>query len=330
VHSGDRRLAAQARLRPLLYPLAWAYGGVQALRRGAYRIGLLRSRRVDISVVSIGSLLAGGSGKTPFAAYVAEMCGEKRVAILSRGYGGRYADSVRVEVDSDPVQCGDEPVLLARGGSADVWVGKDRAALALRLASDYEIFILDDGYQHLGLYRDLNVCLVPAGPPEPILPAGLMREGRRALRDADFVVAVDARPEWLEKYYRGASGIIRLSPGPWQSKYGPFSPPEKVLAFGGVARPERFLASLSRFQLTDHVLFADHHLFTAPELDALWRRAQETGAEALVTTAKDAVRIERPPDSLPLYWRDVTVDWQAGREEFERLLAKVLSGKTDV
>jgi len=330
VEQADRRLAAQRRYRPLLQPLAWGYSGIQTFRRRAYRSGLMQSAAVSIPVISVGSLHAGGSGKTPFTAFLCDQLSNHRVAILSRGYSGTYDASQQVTADSDPRVCGDEPVLLARRCRADVWVGRDRAQLARQVERDYDVLMLDDGYQHLRLRRDLNICMVPNLPEESVLPAGLMRERGSALVDADFVVAVAALPEWVRRYYDGPLGIVEFAPGSWQSARGSGDPPDTVLAFAGIARPERFISSLERFRLTEHVLFPDHHTFTDAELADLWHRAAQGGAEALVTTAKDAVRIGGFPEGLPVFWRDVEVQWVDGEAQFTRLLAGVLSESAKV
>jgi tetraacyldisaccharide 4'-kinase len=300
---------------------------MQSARRSLYRYSLLPRARVDKPVISIGSLFAGGAGKTPFARYLSAELSPRRVAILSRGYKGDYSGQMRVNANSDPGTCGDEPVLLARQSPTHVWIAKNRSALAKSLSPDYDVFILDDGYQHLPLRRDLNICLLPDVPLDSVLPAGLLREWPDALRDADFVVGIQAVPAWARDYYDGPSGVIDLRPGLWESGNGSSAPPRRVLAFCGVARPDRFMTSLREFQLTESLVFADHHPFTSSELERLWKRAVQSGAQALVTTAKDAVRISKTPGSLPLFWRDVDVVWKSGRAGFEARLAKVISGR---
>lgn len=320
--AGDIRLRWQRRLRPLLWPAARCYSGIQKARRYAYRRGLLRPVECGRPVVSVGSLLAGGSGKTPFVLHLAARLATAtyRVAILSGGFGGRARKPGRVERGSDPQSCGDEPLLLARATPAAVWIGRNRADLARRLANDYDLFLLDDGYQHLRLSRAFNICLVPNQPVGDILPAGLWRERPSALVDADFVACVEDVPGWLCDFYAGPVGTVEFGPGEWHSGSEPATPPARVLAFCGIARPERFLATLAGFELRDTALFRDHHRYTAGDLDTLWARASRTGAEALVTTAKDAVRIRSAVEGLPLFWRDVSLRWNSREDEFARCL----------
>jgi tetraacyldisaccharide 4'-kinase len=319
--SRDARLAWQRRLGPLLAPAGWGYSTIQRIRRLAYRRGWLQAHSCAKPVISVGSLLAGGSGKTPFVVHLADRLAAHRVAILSRGFGGQARAPFKVERDADPRMCGDEPLLLKRRTSAAVWVYSNRAQLARQLVNDYDLFLLDDGYQHLTLRRNLNICLVPDLPLGAVLPAGLWREGPSALADADFVVALNDLPNWLKAHYTGPVARVELVPGDWQSHAGHGVPPRRVLAFCGIARPERFIESLAEYDVVESVHFADHHAYTDAELDSLWRRALDLGAEALLTTAKDVVRIGRVPSGLPLYFRDVSVRWIQGEALFGQALA---------
>jgi tetraacyldisaccharide 4'-kinase len=278
-------------------------------------------------VISVGSLLAGGAGKTPFVVHLAGRLSTYRAAVLSRGYGGREPEYGRVGADADPRLAGDEPVLLARRAGIPVWVGHDRAAVAQRLSSAYEVFILDDGFQHLRLKRALDICLVPDLPLDAVLPAGLWRESPGALADADFVVCTPRAPVWLSRHYAGPVGLVDFVPGAWQSAGGAGPPPARALAFSGIARPERFLGSLDGFELVGSETFPDHHAYSPADLKALWRKADKLGAGALLTTAKDAVRVPSSvaaESGIPLYWRDVDLVWIGGEEDFASILRAAL------
>lgn len=289
-------------------------------RRFGYARGVPATVRVDRPVISVGSLLAGGTGKTPLVAHLARHFAATKTAILSRGYGGSYRGRRQVEKDCPPDVCGDEPVLLARTCPADVWVARDRAALAVELSPRYELFLLDDGYQHLKLERFLNICLLPAEEPGPLLPAGLWREGTGALGAADVVVALDRWPAWVDSYYEGPRVTAALRPGPWQSVRGG-QPAGAVFALCGVARPARFLDSLADLDVRGRAVFADHHPYSASDKSDLVARARQAGAAALVTTAKDAVRLGEI--DLPLFWRDVEVHFTEGEQEFAVFLDSV-------
>jgi tetraacyldisaccharide 4'-kinase len=316
----DRRLLWQRRLSSWLSPASWLYGAAVRARRRAYDAGLLPTVRVDRPVISVGSLLSGGTGKTPMVAHLARRFRARRVAVLSRGYGGSYRGEQQVTRDSQPAWAGDEPVLLARTCPADVWVARDRARLAQRLAGRYDLFLLDDGYQHLKLERFLNICLLPHEHPGRLLPAGLWREGASALAAADLVVALAAWPDWLAEYHEGPRITVELRPGAWQSAAGVGEPGGAVFAFCGVARPERFWQSLCDLDVRGTAAFPDHHLYTPQELQWLSDAARAQAATALVTTAKDQVRLAALPLALPLFWRDLEVRFLEGEQDFEAFL----------
>jgi tetraacyldisaccharide 4'-kinase len=319
IATGDPRLTLQRAVRPVLYPAAWLYASGQAARRLVYRRGLLNARAVDKPVVSVGALCAGGVGKTPFVRHVVGRLDASRVAILSRGYGGGYRGHLQVQPDTDVQQAGDEPVLLARTTTAAIWLGRDRARLARELAPQYDVFLLDDGYQHLRLARDLNLCLVPDEPWGPALPAGLWREGPRALRDAHMVIGAGALPAWATRHHNGPTGVITFRPGPWRTRGPDTALPERIFAFCGIARPQRFFTSLHPDSVVGTRAFPDHHVLTRTDLKALTAAAKRAGAGGLVTTAKDAVRLPAIRE-LPVYWRDVAVEWLEGEAEFAALL----------
>jgi tetraacyldisaccharide 4'-kinase len=248
-----------------------------------------------------------------------------KVAILSRGYGGTRVEPDQVTVASEAGVVGDEPVLLFETCDADVWVARKRAPLAEHLAGRYDVMLLDDGYQHLALERYLNICVLPQGPPGRILPAGLWREGPGALRFADLVIATELWPDWIGDFYSGPEVVVSFEPGPWQSRSGLVEPSGASLAFCGIARPDRFFHSLDSLDVRAQIPFADHHLFTQEDLAALERKARAYGADALVTTAKDAVRLRSYEPDLPLFWRDVEVRIVQGEVELKAALDDVLT-----
>jgi tetraacyldisaccharide 4'-kinase len=322
---GDRRLVWQERMAPWLVPASLIYGAIQRSRRWAYGNGVFSCVRLDRPVVSVGSLLAGGTGKTPLTVFLARLWTARRVAVLSRGYGGSYSGELLVTPQTPTDLAGDEPVLLARSCPADVWVAHDRAQLALRLADRYDLFILDDGYQHLALERFLNICVLPHELPGRLLPAGLWREGPGALRAADLVVALDAWPDWIDDYYEGPRVVIRLERAPWCNALGHSHPSGPVFAFCGVARPKRFLRSLGDLVVTGSATWPDHHSYSESDLLQLQASARKSGATALVTTAKDAVRIGARRLDMPLFWCDVNVTVSQGEADFRAFLDDLIN-----
>lgn len=302
--------------------LSELYARVAARRRRWYERHPDARRRLSRPVVSVGALAAGGRGKTPVAALVAGMLRDagQRPAILSRGYGRRVrADGVVVVRDSDRVRAGvetagDEPRMLAeRLAGVPVLVGDDRY-LAGRLAETRlgaTVHVLDDGFQHLPLARDLDLLLV--SPPDAdgrTLPWGRLRERTDTARLADALI-VDARDTTASAAVAARFGVARsfrlrrtlgeprlVGNGPPPEGDVPAEPAAvgvegRVLAVAGIAEPERFTHALGAagFDVAGLLAFADHHRFTASDVRRIAERAASLGVRFVLTTEKDAVRL---------------------------------------
>ncbi|HEV7427955.1 MAG TPA: tetraacyldisaccharide 4'-kinase [Thermoanaerobaculia bacterium] len=251
----------------LLKPFELLWRGVNRLRRALYRRGILKSKRLPRPVISVGNLAAGGAGKTPAVITIARYLEKRgfRVAVLTRGYG-RAGNASGLVTSLDAAKFGDEPVLLkSKLKNIDVIVGSKRHQNAIHFlnSNDCDLFILDDGFQHLQLARDADVA-IDAG-------SGVMREGRSALIDADFII-----PRRL-----------RLTVPPDLAD-------RRVFAFAGLADNEQFFASLRAhgIDIAGTRSFRDHHRYTAADVAAIKDAARVAGAEAVVTTEKDAVKID--------------------------------------
>lgn len=304
---------AQRLARAPLVPCAWLYGGGAWLARSARERGWLRRRRVPVRVVSVGNLVVGGTGKTPFAAWLATSLARRghKVALASRGYGRSGREPVHVVSDGRYVrgsldQAGDEPMWLAgHAQGVPVLVGSDRGLVALRALSAFgtNVVVLDDGFQHHRLARDVDlVCFDGAfglGNGH-VLPRGPLREPAGALRRADGIVVVDgplppadaARIAGLAPAARSvavsrrAASLRPLAGGGAQAPGALEGASVGLLA--GVARPQavrRTLAALGARVVTER-LFPDHHRYTARDLAGLAR-----DAALWVTTEKDAVKL---------------------------------------
>jgi tetraacyldisaccharide 4'-kinase len=288
------------------------YGAVARRRRVRFDAPGAR-RRLARPVVSVGGLSVGGSGKTPVVATLAAALRDRgeRPVILSRGYARRRVlDGVVVVSDAADVRApvavsGDEPQMLARQvPGVPVLVCPDRY-LAGRLAErrfGATLHLLDDGFQHLALARDVEILVVdPRDLDDELLPFGRLREPLDAARAADAVVVPGTTAEAAEVAARlGVGQTFAATPG-----YGPLVavttgaavPAEgaAVAAFAGIARPERFFEALGArgFDVVLTRAFRDHHAYRPADLRRLAAAARAAAAEALVTTAKDAVRL--PP-----------------------------------
>ena len=310
--------------RLVLSALAGGYRGLLGARRWLYDRRLLHSRTLPCPVVSIGNLTVGGTGKTPAVELAAQTLAGlgRRVAIISRGYG-RQSSGIQVVADTasvrlDPLDAGDEPFLLARRlPGVAVVVGANRYDAA-RLAVDrfgVTAIVLDDGFQHRTLAKDVEIVMVRARNPwgnGQLLPHGPLREPLAALARATLVVAAGAeRAEDLEPVHRA---VGRHAPGVpvvaaryvpvecWEaSSLRPRQPNDlagrRLVAFAGLASPEGFPRTLQALSVdvAHFETFVDHHWYSAEDLAALDARAAALGAEGLVTTEKDWVRLRDVP-----------------------------------
>ena len=273
-------------------------------------------------VISVGNIVVGGSGKTPVVAALAAVLTRlgRRPAILSRGYGrtNRPGDVVIVSDGSSPLvpveESGDEPQMLARdvaGVPIVVCADRFRAGLAAIERFNSDALILDDGFQHLQLARTIDLLVIsPADLTEQVLPSGRLREPLSAARTADAVlvfgdaenarrVAGDVGVPQSFFVTRRLLPLQLLSAGPPEG--GHYA--TRVAAVAGIARPERFFDALRHsHDVVRELVFADHHWFTASDVREVERQAREHGAVAVVTTAKDGVRLERHRAAMSLPW----------------------------
>jgi len=302
----------------LLWPLSAAYGGVVRLRSAMYRHDLLATRRLGGTVISVGNLTVGGTGKTPMVLWLAERLAADghRAAILTRGYRAKAQAGTGTQTMSD------EAALLQQrlGDRAQLGVGKDRFASGRALEQQgADWFILDDGFQHLALARDANIVLVDAMDPfggGRMLPAGSLREPRGALGRADIVVitradhapAVEAmlRRFTQAPIFYAHTELESISRVPQMSEQLPAVDLARTqfLAFCGIGNPAAFFYDLRRWGLSvaGERTFGDHHHYTPSDMKKLERRADAAGADALICTEKDVFNLRGTEETLlPLY-----------------------------
>jgi tetraacyldisaccharide 4'-kinase len=304
-----------------LIPFAIIYAIIQQVRAKLYRVRILKSKRLPRPVISIGNITVGGTGKTPATAYIARFLMDQglKVAVLSRGYGGALEGKTAIVSDGvtvllEPEQCGDEPFLLARMiPGLMVVIGADRHAAGLVAISHLspDVFILDDGFQHLRLHRDINVLLLDYSLPFGngwTLPAGLLREPRSAVARADLImhtrcpegalspVAVpgmlicNARHQLSTA--RSLLDDIPLSFSALQNR--------RFVAFAGIAEPQFFFEGLRDhgLNLVATISFPDHAVYTEPQIAEITSALQAYGADGAITTEKDGVKLKHLPESL--------------------------------
>lgn len=303
-------------------------------RRGLYEKGLFRAKRLPMPVVSVGNLTVGGTGKTPMTAHLAREFQKrgKKVAILSRGYGGLRKELTRVSdgetIHYQPPAAGEEAYWLAKalpGVIVYTCPSRYEAGMAAWQEHRPDLFLLDDGFQHFQLHRDLDIVLLDAEAPFGncrLLPAGPLREPISTLHLADVLILTRFQPEQhqgrLQEFQAAypdkvvlTAGIspagVRRYPGGDQAQ--PETLRARLLfAFAGIARPRVFQETLINLgvDLQGFRNFRDHHTFTHADLTMLIEEAKTCGAESLVTTSKDWARLgERWEADLPLWVLEV-------------------------
>ncbi|MFZ1941929.1 MAG: tetraacyldisaccharide 4'-kinase [Terracidiphilus sp.] len=306
--------------RPLLWPLVPLYRLGLALRERKFRPGSPVVRRLRWPVISIGNLSTGGSGKTPLTIALAKALTARglHIDVLSRGYGRRRsaAAPLLVKRDGTASEFGDEPLEIARAADVPVYVAPERyqAGLLAERAASSGVHLLDDGFQHRQLYRDIDILLLSrADFVDHLLPAGNLREALRAAERANVIAIGEDEPE-LEAEIRSRGWRAQIWRLRRQMDVPHFDGP--VAAFCGIARPEQFFAGLERAgaQLAARWGFADHHRYTAADLARIATSAERAGAQTLLTTEKDCVRLDALADSLPSTLRLQAVPLRIGIE----------------
>lgn len=293
------------RLRKNLLPLSPVYGAIVSAKRRMYKLGWLKQRRLPSPVISVGSVSAGGAGKTPMVVMLAEVLRRRgyAVSILTRGYGRASSLIERVDAHDDPAWHGDEPVLLAQRSGVPVFAGADRYRAGLLSEQDscedkVRVHLLDDGFQHLRLARNVDIVLLTLEDVQDyLLPAGNLREPITAVADADVVVVREEEAAELENVLkelrregaRFSVWTIRRTLGLAEDEHLPTLP----LAFCGIARPDNFTRMLmtSRYEPLETVTFPDHHPYRESDMVRVLDRARVRGANGFVTTEKDAVKL---------------------------------------
>lgn len=344
-------------METVLLVLSVAYGAVMGIRARLYEKGILRSKTLPCRVVSIGNIIAGGTGKTPMTILVAQIIRDRgyRVVVLSRGYRGRMEDRGGVVSDGEtilkgPEDAGDEPCLMARLlPGVPVVVGRRRYETGMMAVKRFhpDVIVLDDAFQHLRLKRDINLVLLDSRSPfgnGHLLPRGFLRESPGALTRAHAVIftrgnnavmppAIDALPEGRPVFTTVHTPVIRKT----DRESGPFLhgavdismvKGKKTVAFSGLADNDQFFDLLEQAGcLIDHTFsFADHHRYNGDDLARIADTAKEKGAEIIATTFKDFVKIEndkRWPVALVVV--DVKIEFSGEKKRFFDFISGALT-----
>lgn len=325
----------------ILAPFGALYGMIMRARTALYRGGALRVHKVNAPVLSVGNITTGGTGKTPLVEWLARAVARrgKRVCILTRGYG-RADERARVVVSdgetllADAHRGGDEPRMLAESlqGVAAVLSDADRVSAARWALANLqsEVFILDDGFQHQRIARDLDIVVVDATNPFSggrILPRGRLRERASGLARADLIVITRAdqaddvdklradigrlsggRPILLSQ--TRTLGVRTLSESGEREVLSINAQPQPFAAFCAIGNPGAFFAQVERENtaLCYTRAFPDHHVFSQRDAEAIVSEARAHGAQALLTTAKDAVKLRSLRFDLPCFILEIEIE----------------------
>jgi len=350
-------------IRGILRVAAWLYGCAMRVRNAAYDRGWLRQDRLPCPVISVGNLSVGGTGKTTCVEYLATKLTqlEMRVGVLSRGYGGRMRECRLVSqngqllVDGRPVSASDglpdEPQLLAmRLPEVPVLVGARRERTGQTALSQFQtnVLLLDDGFQYRRLRRDCEIVLISARMPLagwPLLPRGPMREPLESLRRADVILVTKA-DQSLERLAALQERLKSFNPEAVLATA--IHEPEvlrdwatgerlakdhlagsRVSLVSSIGDPEGFEETVRSLDaaVASHAAFPDHYQYSAPEWERILRDAAASGATALVTTEKDAVRLQpfrqAPRSRLPVFVLSVRMRLLSGEEQLNDRLVRV-------
>lgn len=341
----------------LLFPLlliSWIYGLVVSIRIKLYRGGLLKQAQLPCKVISVGNITLGGTGKTPMVAHLARGIQKNgvRVGIVSRGYKGLKEDEGGVLSDGGniymtPAEAGDEPFMLAKMlVDVPVLVGRNRYEVGFYAYERFglDVLILDDGFQHLGIKRDLDIVLIDTRRGfgnGHLFPRGPLREPLRGLRRASFLVLSktdSSKPMGkIEGVLRDLAPAVPLCHSRYKPDYlmeassGRVFPPQfvqgkKTVAFAGIADPDYFIYLLEELgaEMVKEVRFPDHHRYASKDLRMM--REYRDIAEVFVTTEKDYVKLQDIPfGNLPLFILGVEQEILEEEAFFRTVLSALLS-----
>lgn len=337
-------------------PLSFIWEWVYRIRRSFYEYGVLRKKTFKVPVISVGNLSFGGTGKTPTIVWLADWLIEKGLTpvVLTRGYKGQLEHSSGLlksgqKFRLNPFDYGDEPLMISnKMKKGAVIVGKNRAENLLKYFSEVkpDVVLLDDGFQHLQIYRSYNIVLFDATMPlnlYKVAPLGYLREGMSALKDADAIVISRADMVTKEKkdkliatltkhfHHRPPIALTRYQPLGVYDVYDKyiFSIHElkglKAIAVTAIASPESFYSYLESFgvEILEKVSFLDHYFFTPEDVNELLIKASQLSA-IILCSEKDMVKMKRVSLDNRILFTKVKVDFISGEQDLVNGLSKVL------
>lgn len=310
-------------------PLSTIFGIVVQTRNTLYDRGILKSRRLQAPVVSIGNISVGGSGKTPFVIMLGELLKARGIPfdVLSRGYGRQTRGTALVQANGSPAEFGDEPLLIAQRLGVPVIVGESRyeAGQFAEKSFGLQLHLLDDGFQHRALHRDFDIVLLTANDVrDKLLPAGRLREPQSSLKRADTIVLGENA---------AAESFPLQGKLVWHMRRGITVPniPSRPLVFCGIARPQFLVSQLQELGIkpAGTVFFRDHHSYNAKDVQRLLQAAKQHKSTGFITTEKDALNLGNLRTALqPLSIARVTMELVNAADAVDTMLRVIAERKS--
>ena len=305
-----------------LFPLSLFYLGIVFCRNLLYKYNFFITHKLPCTVISIGNMTTGGTGKTPMVIYICKMLQNKefKIGIISRGYGRSTKGPILVsngkEIISTCDKSGDEPIMMAKKlTNTPIIVDENRYRGGMILVKNFEldIIIMDDGFQHISLYRDLDIVLINGSDnlsDHKLLPHGALREPWHYIKRADviFITKEDPKPFLIKKIKKTSlpffktkikASIIHMNYK--LSNSSNFLDNKKVFLLSGIANPDSFYKVGSEFgcEIIGSKIFKDHFKYSKKHVLDIEFKAEKLGADCIITTEKDWVKVEEYTPKFP-------------------------------
>ncbi len=357
--SGQGKGFAAGLLRLLLYIASFFYAAVIRLRNFFYDTGVFKTHKVNAVVISVGNITAGGTGKTPLVIWLCNYLHQQNIscAIITRGYKSATKSPQLHVGGQQPQATSDEPAVIAKSSpDAAVIINPDRIAGAKEAIEKFnaKVLILDDGFQHRRLSRNLDIVTIDAVEPfgfERLIPAGLLREQVRSLKRADAIVIThsdlisNSALEVIEQRMLNVNPQLVIAKAIHQPTKIVFSDgksaePEnlkgkKVFAFCGIGSPDSFLRTLKACgaAITGSEIYDDHYHYAEDDVASLREKAKQLKADVIITTGKDWTKIKDfqavsgDKNDMPFAYLEIAIKITGGEDELRRLITEATAGK---
>ncbi|PUU94230.1 MULTISPECIES: tetraacyldisaccharide 4'-kinase [Halanaerobium] len=359
---GSQTGIVAAIIRCILFLLSLFYSQLAKIRSILYQNNILKKKTADVPVISVGNITTGGTGKTPFTAFLAEQLkADYRIAIISRGYGASkdveepFLIKDRDQLYADAARAGDELFMLARRNDDLIFIRSASRYQGTKLAQEKgaDLILLDDGFQHYQLKRQADIVLIDAEKPfsnNRVLPAGLLREPFAALKRADLFLINRSENVDFNRIKELKNSLNTLSPlnkGVFRAETRlescvsvasqvqenlDFLKEKKVFAFSGIGSPEAFKKSIESAgaRVVSYRIFKDHYNYQKEDLLTLLDQYSASQADLILTTEKDAVKLFDFADmigELPFYFLKISLAIENREELLEIIRAQIKNGR---